>query len=549
MKLFNEYIKMNQKRFALIGFISILLSIISIPLPYFSKIIIDNILLAQKYSDIRIIAIFFIVILLVQVIFGRINAVLSAKFGQNFNKFMKERIISTFINNDTNKHELGNLQNTIMTDTDLLSSNMMSAAMVFFSNISTIVGFTVVLFMISIKLTLITLTFVPIYLLWITHVSEKLQQLNKNSQNNKSAILEEVNNAYNNHFTIHSFKLFNQSREKFAAVIQKDAKFTEEILIYNNLVSIISGIIVTTAAFLPLLVGVKFVESNILSIGELIAFNSYCGLLFAPITNMIKLKTIIKTSTVYESRISNVFESSIVNSEFKYKEANNIERNSVPNCQGTFSIENYSLWSGNNTLIQNSNLSLSKGEVARLKGDNGTGKTTFLKSIIQDQKTYSGSLKLDGKVLNDLKITDVSNDILYVSNNQGFYLSTIEDNLLNGISYKPEELLNVLKMVKLDQKISTLEKGTKTPICEIINSFSNGELQKLRLARAAIRKPKVLLLDEVFSNIDVTNSGVIFNNLKIYSPESSIIIIEHHTIEEIPVDKTWIIRDKQISVQ
>lgn len=549
MKLFNEYIKMNQKRFALIGFISILLSIISIPLPYFSKIIIDNISLAQKYSDIRIIAIFFIVILLVQVIFGRINAVLSAKFGQNFNKFMKERIISTFINNDTNKHELGNLQNTIMTDTDLLSSNMMSAAMVFFSNISTIVGFTVVLFMISIKLTLITLTFVPIYLLWITHVSEKLQQLNKNSQNNKSAILEEVNNAYNNHFTIHSFKLFNQSREKFAAVIQKDAKFTEEILIYNNFVSIISGIIVTTAAFLPLLVGVKFVESNILSIGELIAFNSYCGLLFAPITNMIKLKTIIKTSTVYESRISNVFESSIVNSEFKYKEANNIERNSVPNCQGTFSIENYSLWSGNNTLIQNSNLSLSKGEVARLKGDNGTGKTTFLKSIIQDQKTYSGSLKLDGKVLNDLKITDVSNDILYVSNNQGFYLSTIEDNLLNGISYKPEELLNVLKMVKLDQKISTLEKGTKTPICEIINSFSNGELQKLRLARAAIRKPKVLLLDEVFSNIDVTNSGVIFNNLKIYSPESSIIIIEHHTIEEIPIDKTWIIRDKQISVQ
>lgn len=172
-----------------------------------------------------------------------------------------------------------------------------------------------------------------------------------------------------------------------------------------------------------------------------------------------------------------------------------------------------------------------------------------MKSIIQDQKTYSGSLKLDGKVLNDLKITDVSNDILYVSNNQGFYLSTIEDNLLNGISYKPEELLNVLKMVKLDQKISTLEKGTKTPICEIINSFSNGELQKLRLARAAIRKPKVLLLDEVFSNIDVTNSGVIFNNLKIYSPESSIIIIEHHTIEEIPVDKTWIIRDKQISVQ
>lgn len=366
MKLFNEYIKMNQKRFALIGFISILLSIISIPLPYFSKIIIDNILLAQKYSDIRIIAIFFIVILLVQVIFGRINAVLSAKFGQNFNKFMKERIISTFINNDTNKHELGNLQNTIMTDTDLLSSNMMSAAMVFFSNISTIVGFTVVLFMISIKLTLITLTFVPIYLLWITHVSEKLQQLNKNSQNNKSAILEEVNNAYNNHFTIHSFKLFNQSREKFAAVIQKDAKFTEEILIYNNFVSIISGIIVTTAAFLPLLVGVKFVESNILSIGGLIAFNSYCGLLFAPITNMIKLKTIIKTSTVYVSRISNVFESSIVNSEFKYKEANNIERNSVPNCQGTFSIENYSLWSGNNTLIQNSNLSLSKGEVARL---------------------------------------------------------------------------------------------------------------------------------------------------------------------------------------
>lgn len=549
MKLFKEYIKMNQKRFALIGLISILLSIIAIPLPYFSKIIIDNILLAQRYSYIRIIAMFFLVILLLQIIFGRINAVLSAKFGQDFNKFMKERIIATFINTDTNNYELGDLQNTILTDTDLLSSNMMSTTIIFFSNISTIVGFTIVLFIISIKLTLITLTFVPVYLLWITYVSGKLQQLSKNSQSNKSAILEEVNNAFNNHFTIHSFKLFTQSREKFASVIQKDAKFTEEILIYNNFVSIISGIIVTAAAFLPLLVGVKFVESSTLSIGELIAFNSYCGLLFAPITNMIKLKTILKTSTVYESRISSIFESSISKSEFNYSKNSNIERNSFPNDQRTLSIENYSLWNGNNTLIQNSNLNLSKGEVVRLKGDNGTGKTSFMKSIIQEQKTYSGYLKLDGKILNNLKITEVSNDILYVSNDQGFYLSTIEDNLLNGVSYNPKELLNVLKLVKLDQKISTLEKGIKTPIFEVLHSFSNGELQKLRLARAAIRKPKVLLLDEVFSNIDVTNSGIIFNNLKTYSPESSIIVIEHHIIEEIPVDKTWVIRDKQMSVQ
>lgn len=549
MKIFKEYINMNKGNFILIALSASLLSLITIPLPYFSKIIIDNILVAQKYSSIRVVACIFLVILIIQVSLGRFNSVISAKFGQNFNKFMKNQIVTHFINGNSCDQELGDVQNTVLTDTDLLSSNMMSVTMIFFSNVSTIIGFTVVLLLISIRLTFITLVFVPIYLLWITHVSEKLRMLSKKSQNNKSAILEEVNNAYNNHFTIRTYKLFKQVQDKFSYVIDENARLTEETLIYNNFVTIISGIIVTTAAFVPLLVGVFFVEQNFLSIGELIAFNSYCGLLFTPITNMIKLQTILKTSTVYETRINKVITSSEYKTNFygAYKGKSNL------NIQQTerkdLIIDNFSLCYGNNTLIQNSNMKLLEGEVVRLQGDNGTGKTSLLKAIVQDIKTYSGSIKFNGKDLKYMELFEVAPDIIYVSNNQGFYLSTLKDNLINGSSYTLTEIWDILKLVQLDRKIRTLESGIDTATCDMMKSFSSGELQKLRLARALIKRPKVLLLDEVFSNIDANHSGQIFKEIKVYSPDISVILIEHHDIGQIIIDKTWIIKNQEVIVQ
>ncbi|MCD0089377.1 ABC transporter ATP-binding protein, partial [Streptococcus agalactiae] len=111
-------------------------------------------------------------------------------------------------------------------------------------------------------------------------------------------------------------------------------------------------------------------------------------------------------------------------------------------------------------------------------------------------KKKSGvSLKLD----NQIKLTPVN--IIYLSNNQGFPLKSLREELLSD-TVSDKDISNILKDIGLYEKILTLDKGIDTSGQELSKHLSLGELQKLRLTRAILYSPKVLILDEILSNVD-----------------------------------------------
>ena len=104
--------------------------------------------------------------------------------------------------------------------------------------------------------------------------------------------------------TIKVFNLFNIAHTEYKSSVTKNVNLQQTITIYNNFISIVSSIIISFAAFLPLFLRITFVRSGNITVGELIAFNSYSGMLFSPLTTLVGLLTTIKTIEIYEKRIS-----------------------------------------------------------------------------------------------------------------------------------------------------------------------------------------------------------------------------------------------------
>lgn len=153
----------------------------------------------------------------------------------------------------------------------------------------------------------------------------------------------------------------------------------------------------TGAAFVPLFIGVNLVKNGNITVGELIAFNSYCSLLFTPVTSLLQLITTIKTTQVYEERYIQYNKNSFIERDervmdFGYEDATN---------KG-LEVVHLSILKCKETLVEDINVTTCPGEVIRLVGGNTSGKTLFLKTLVQINNNYREIFFLMASILTRL---------------------------------------------------------------------------------------------------------------------------------------------------
>lgn len=538
MSLFLEYLKTRKNYFLLLVIFTLLNSLGSIPIPYLSKYLIDVVLIEKEYNNIWKYLIIVTFIVTVQLIAGRITVKVSANFFQKFLFETRKRIFaSNFFTNDIDKTSLNTV---IFNDSELYTTNIQLIITTILSNVFTGIAYIVVMLRLDWKLSVITFTFIPVYIIWIVYVSSKLSILSKQQQHAKDDLLAAVNNALLNFEVINIYNFTKRIVKSFDSIIDKNQKLNIKFSIYQNFINIVAGVIITIASIIPFIIGVTFVKNDNLTIGSLVAFNSYSGLLFVPITQLVAIISTIKISNVYQARI-----------DYFINEGTILEEKRIPKI-GRILLENLTVYSNDEIVLKNINLSISSGNWIRLSGANGSGKSLLLKSIAKLYKEYTGEIVLKtskNKTINVAENVYVSsNDIIYVSNQQSFPL----DNLFEEFTIKNEittdEINDILNIVEIGEKISSLRNGIYTPNIEVLNEFSTGEVQKIRLARALVRKPSFLFLDEIFSNIELEQSIRILENIYQQYPEISLVVVEHHFPDTILFNQKFSILQKEIIV-
>ncbi|WP_373760840.1 ABC transporter transmembrane domain-containing protein [Streptococcus ferus] len=504
-----------RKKITFIAIITLLIVIeviLSIPLPYISKYLIDVVIGLKKYELVWGVFLVLLVMLSSQLLIGNILVRTVAEFETDLITECRKKIVKAVIEKKEIREEnKSNIQEVLLNDVEAFFSNITEAFYIVLSNILKIVGCLIIIFYINYKLAIMSLVLIPLYIVWTIYVSQKLKQMTYTIKESREGIIRTTNNILNNLLLIKLYDLFNITYNSYKKSLVSNASVLKKIRSYMNFISIVSNLIITVATILPLLLGVGLIAKSLISLGDLIAFNVYIGMLFSPVTSLISVITTLKLNSVYKERI------------FQYLspiERGELNKLSSQTNYNTLDIVNYALSISGRTLLKNVNLNFASGMVIKIEGDNGCGKSLFLKSFI-NLINYSGDIIFNDVSLKNKHTEELNDEIIYVSNTLNFVDGNLFDNIpINKNTDRIFEILDIKKFFTARVLNSNSE--------FIQGTLSSGEIQKLKIARGLNRAPRVLLLDEMFSHITKKDSDRILANIIDEFPNIIIILVEHH---------------------
>jgi len=365
------------------------------------------------------------------------------------------------------------------------------------ANLLTIAGMVSVLFVWNVRLGLAFLLLLPLIVRAMRGYAFRVQPAFRRSQASLGRLTEVLRVVLG---SIREVKLFGQEEYELAR-----AERQNEVFLQTNLdlarfgaywmphVNFLVGI--TTA--LAMGAGGLEVISGRASIGTLVAFISFAGLLLRPIRQTGMLTAVVVRATAAAAR---VFQ--ILDAHAKVSEA--ADARPLPPLRGEVQFEGVSFaYEGGPTVLHGIDLRIKPGELVALVGPTGAGKTTLVHLVPRFYDPQAGRVLLDGHDIRKASISSVRRQVGTALQNVFLFNGTIRENIAfgrPGASF--EEIKRVAQLAQIDEEIDAFPRGYETPLGERGMALSGGQRQRLALARVLLTDPRVLILDEVSSEVD-----------------------------------------------
>ncbi len=318
--------------------------------------------------------------------------------------------------------------------------------------------------------------------------------------------------------TVKAFGAEKVIKEKTA---NKVGKFIRESMRGSILYTVqdsLSGLVASVGVIVLLWSGTTLVMNNIVSLGTLITFYSLLGYFLDPIQRLIDLQPEIQTAIVAADRLNDILDLET-------------ERDFVdkPELDNNIDVKNVSFRYGNRELVlKDISISIKQGETVALVGESGSGKTTLAKLIMAFYEPENGNILIGGENIAGLNPRSVRENIAYISQDVFLFSDSIKNNLTLGNEDIPmEEIEKACKLSMADEFIKKMPMGYNTLLGENGHDLSGGQKQRLAIARALLKNPKILIMDEATSNLDTITEESIKETIDNLSGNITCIIIAH----------------------
>jgi ATP-binding cassette subfamily B protein len=285
--------------------------------------------------------------------------------------------------------------------------------------------------------------------------------------------------------------------------------------------------------------GFSMVLTNQISIGALITFYALLAFFTQPIKNLIELQPTIQTAFIAVDRLNDILDlkcEQFVDSKDSLGKIN------------VWELQNVNFRYGNRDLtLNNVSMRIERGEKVAIVGESGSGKTTLAKLLLRFYEPEQGELLVDGKPLHSMDLSILRQSISYVDQNTFLFADTITNNLkLGNPEISDEEMYEVCKISQADEFISALPMRYDTPLDENGMNLSGGQRQRLAIARALLKKPQILVLDEATSNLDTITETGIKSTIFALDCELTCIIIAHRLTTIRNCDRIYVMEQGRI---
>lgn len=281
------------------------------------------------------------------------------------------------------------------------------------------------------------------------------------------------------------------------------------------------GTIVTASSAAVILYGGKQIIDGTMTIGALVAFITYHGRLLAPVQALMGLTASLATARVALARIFELFDTA--------PEVAEAERPwPLPVVAREIRLENVTMHHGREPVLDRASLSIPAGSLTAILGPSGAGKSTLADLMVRFLDPVSGRVTIDGADLRELSLNDLRARVLLVDQAPFLFNASIAQNIAFARpDAAPEEIAAAASAAGLDALIARLPEGLATRTGERGLALSAGERHRIAIARALLRQPDVLILDEPTAALDEETERVVALGLRRALPHATLIVITH----------------------
>lgn len=442
------------------------------------------------------------------------------------------------------QNRTGDLMNRISEDVGKVRMYVGPAVMY---SINTFIRFAIVIvymYTISPRLTLYTLLPLPLLSFAIFKLSVAINRRSTIFQQYLSKISSFSQEVFSGIRVIKAYSLEGRQQAEMAGLAQESKEKSMSLARVQALFGPLMIALIGISNLVVIYVGGRmYMDGRLDSIGTIAEFILYVNMLTWPVASLGWVSSMVQEAEASQKRIN----------EFLKIEPDIVNQNPNPTpVKGQIEFDQVS-FTYDDTQIQalkNVSFTLQSGQTLAILGKTGSGKSTILSLLTRLYDTTSGTIRIDGKPINELNLYDLRNAIGTVPQDAFLFSDTIANNIRFGKEDATlDEVMRAARLAAVDDNIANFAKGYDTLLGERGITLSGGQKQRVSIARALIKDPEILLLDDSLSAVDTETEEAILENLETYAKGRTTIIVGHRVSSARHADLILILDDGRIIQQ
>ena len=398
----------------------------------------------------------------------------------------------------------------------------------------------VILYLQNRRLFFVALPVVILYAAVVLIFRKPIEKSNRSVMENDARLQSYFKESIDGVETVKAACAEKQSKEKTTGKFQRFIDAIVKSSMISALQDTLAGTIELIGTVAILWLGFYMALSGQVTVGSVMTFYALLAYFTEPIKNLIGLQPTIQTAFVAADRLNDILD--LHSEEIE-------EGGETLPVIDTLAFQNVDFRYGNRELtLEDISFTISKGEKIAIVGESGSGKTTLAKLLLRFYEPERGSILLNGGDVKELDLYALRRAVAYVDQNTFLFSDTIKNNLkLGNAEATDAEIEQVCKISRADEFIGKLPLGYDTPLDENGMNLSGGQRQRLAIARALLKKPQLLILDEATSNLDTITEASIKNTISQVNSDTTCMIIAHRLTTIRNCDRIYVMEHGRIA--
>lgn len=395
---------------------------------------------------------------------------------------------------------------------------------------------------ISPLLTIASVAFMPFAIFILNYLRKKKRQYYKIHHEIYANMTESVLESIESVKVVRAYGEEENDFKKTKAAIDADVDSWWKILKFESMFTPMFELTYAIAYFIAIGLGCYMVIYSKITPGSLVTFLLYVAMLYNPLIGLSNILNNISNIMIADNRFYEIMDrqplvhdTEVPLPVIQFKEI------TYKDVSFRYPFDNFDV-------IKHIDFTIHAGETIGIVGPTGAGKSTLIRQLLREFNTTGGEVEIDGVNINHYKIEDVRSLVGYVPQNNILFRRSIDDNILIGNPFaKSQDLDTALYVSDFKKDLLMLPEGEKTQVSELGGSLSGGQRQRLSIARALVKNPEILILDDSLSAVDALTEANIIEKLRETRFGKTNIIVAHRFSAIAKADKIIVMENGKIS--